>query len=209
MNSFTPEALAVAEKAKAFAKDMHYSDVGREHLLFAFADGAGGNVIKVAFEQCGLTPDAVRSAIVYVDGTKRPGASRKPNYIHHDPTLMPPHTVGVETLIMNQIFVGLTPNADMVFKMARRDVTDNQEVTAENVLRIFLREVDRSDDAGDPHGRRVMQVIHHIAPDLTLQDIKSAMVGAFNAAISQQESVLTSMKRARHAFMYTGAMQEA
>jgi hypothetical protein len=206
MNSFTPNARAVALRAKAFADEMHYSDVGREHLLFAFADGAGGETIKRGFELCGLTAKAVREAIVCVDGVKRPDGLYQARSGYDDPTLRLPHTAGFEVLSMNQIFLWLTSNADMVFKMALNDVSD--DANADDILRIFLREVGRSAD-GDSHDRRVMQVIHHIVPSPTLDDITVAMSVVYDAAIEQQEQQLTDLKRARRTLMYKGEMQEA
>ena len=211
MNSFTPDAYAVAHGATDFAHEMHYTITGREHMLHAFSTGAydkktglHNEMIRRAFEFCGLTPDVVRSAIVKVDGPMRP---RAPHYVHYDPTLQLASTTAVETLLMRRIFVSLTPNADIIFKMARDDVGEENSVHAEDVLRIFLREVDRSEEAEREH--RVMQVIHEAVSGLTLDDIKSAMVESLDVTIAklQQESI--RLKHARHGFMYTGALQGA
>jgi hypothetical protein len=221
MKFFTPEALAVATTAKAFAEELHYSDVGREHLLLGFAGGAAGAIVGSAFGRSGLTVDAVRSAITFIDGPMRPVRPHHVKYVHEVHGKDVPYTVGVRSLIAAQLFVGLTPNADRVFRMAR-DESIAQEVAAEDVLLIFLREIGRNDDE-----RRVMQVIHQAVPGLGVDDIKSAMVVSLDAAIDEMEEKhgkvivvvrsnlnedqqeIVRLKRLRHAFMYTGRLQEA
>lgn len=203
MNSFTPAAKSVAHGAYDFARKMHYSIAGREHMLYSFATGAfdkksklHNETIRRAFESCGLTPKVVRTAIVDVDGGMRP---RKPHRVYQDPTMHLPSTVGIETLIMEQIFVGLTSNADTVFKMAREDVGEDELVHAEDVLRIFLREVDRSEEVGRKH--RVVDVLESAMPGLTLADIKFAMLESLDVTIANSPTItVAKLEQVRLAF---------
>jgi hypothetical protein len=208
MMKITPDALAVAQKAQEFAKDMNYPDVGREHLLLGFAGGDAGQIIRNAFERCGLSLDAIRAAIVYIDGPQRAVKQHPVKFTHHDLSLTMPYSGGFEAITANQHFPWMTPNADIVFTMAIRELTDGNEVTAVDVLRIFLREVGRSDQLGESE-RRVMQVIHHAVPGLSLADITLAVEDAFNDAIASGERAITKLKWALHGFVYSGHTQDA
>jgi hypothetical protein len=208
MKNFTPDALAVAQKAKEFAKDMNYADVGRESLLLGFASENVGQIIKDAFERCGLSLDAIRAAIVYIDGPQRVVKQHPVKFTHHDLSLRMPDSGGFEAITANQHFPWMKPNADIVFTMAMQELTNGNKVTAFDVLRIFLREVGRSDQIGESE-RRVMQVIHRAVPGLSLADITSAVEAAFDDAIVSGELAIDELKGARHSFVYRGHPQNA
>ncbi|MDB5167454.1 MAG: hypothetical protein JWN26_599 [Candidatus Saccharibacteria bacterium] len=221
LKSFTTDALAIATTAKALAEELHYTKAGREHLLLTFASGAGGDLIRSAFERCGLTAAAVRSAIKPIDSSDRPVRHHHVKYVHQLQEEDQPYVEGLMALIENQLFSYLTSNADQVFKMARNECVEN-DVAVEDVLRIFLRELGRSDDDSP-----VLQVIKQAAPKLTLGDIKSAVVESLDVEIARLEDIhgkvivvdsstltepqqaIIRLKRVRHDFMYTGQMQRA
>lgn len=203
MKLFTEEARAVVATAIEFAKELHYDDVGREHLLLGFASGAGGKIIRSAFERRGLTVDAVRKAIVYIDGPKRPVRPHHVKYVHQIHTVTEPYVEGFMALTANQVFVGLTPNADCVFKMALNEAIRG-DVAAEDVLRIFLRELGRTDD-----DRRVMQVIDRAVPSLSIDQLKSSMIESLSDSITEQEAATDALKNQRMEFSYNGHLQGA
>jgi hypothetical protein len=207
MKIFTADALAVAHKARKFANDMNYADVGREHLWLGFASGDAGPIVKAAFERCGLSLDAICIAIVHIDGSKRPFKQHSVKPTHHDLSQIMPDSTGFEAITANQRFPWMTSNADIVFSMAMNELTYGDEVTAVDVLRIFLREVGRSDQL-DENVRRVMQVINHAVPGLSLADITSAIEAAFSDAIASGERDTTDLKHALHGFVYSGHSQE-
>lgn len=201
--SITPKARIVAGSAQKFARKLGHGYVGREHLLYVFASGDGGDVIRKAFEVCGLSEPSVRAAIDYVDGGKHPHAHMRQRLV--SPVLAEhrmdsPNSV---TPMARQRFMGFSANAETVLIMAINEAKERGiEPGFEDILHVFLREAERSDD-----DRRVMMVIHHAAPNLTLSDIRSAVLESFSESIDAQEAVVVGMKGARHAFMYTGAGQ--
>ena len=201
--SFTPDALAIATTAKALAQELHYTDVGREHLLLGFASGSAGELIGSVFERCRVTTDSVRSAIMYIDGPLRPVRPHHVKYVNQIQEAAQPNIEGFRAISANQLFPYLTPNADRVFRMAR-DESVRSDVTGEDILRIFVREVGRSDD-----NRRVMQVLNRAAPGLTLAFIKSTMIELMDAAITEHEGATVTMKHSRMDFIYEGGTQQA
>lgn len=188
IKAFSPEALAVVASATELRDNLHHPNVGREHVLFAFVNGSAGEAIARAFELCGLTQDAVRSAIEYFDGPKRPVRPHHVKYVHQTHDMAQPFLGDFLALNERQLFPQFSPNADVVFKMALL-AGDDTTVSVEDLLRVFLREVGRSE--GESRERRVMQVIHHVVPDLRLGDIK-------DIAMNKQEQHVNTLKRQRH-----------
>lgn len=205
--SNTPTTRAIADSAKAFAKELKHGYVGREHQLYAFATGAGGDSIRVAFEACGLSESKVRAAIDFVDGGMHPHPHIRQRVIS---PLLAHHHMG-EKVPMAQIaqlgVLDLTPNAQTVLTMSIKEAQERGAVVPsfQDVLFVFLREVGRSDD-----DRRVMRVIEHAVPNLDLNDIEwavkqvvaNAPIEQVDRQIAQQEQRVRVMKRVRHALMF-------
>lgn len=190
---FSPEVLTVVEQAKAFTREAGHSKAGREHVLYAFASGAGGEIIKKGLESCDTTPEAVQSAIKYIDGSGdyiKPHDARSAHTVDTVGDVVEPHTSGFQALAANQRFMGLTPNTDAVFSMALKESDGKEDVTADDILRILLREEGRMEPDfrdKDQKETRFMQVVHHISPDLTINNLRDSVLSASRMASEIEE----------------------